>query len=154
MTFDPLAAPPLWTSDLPGTGGRIKGEPEDFEVEEIPAYPPSGQGEYLYLWIEKRGMGAEYFVRQLARRLDLPVGEVGAAGLKDRHAVTRQMVSVPARAEERLPRLDGDGIRVLRVSRHGNKLRAGHLHGNRFRVLVRDGDPAALADDRLPAGID
>jgi tRNA pseudouridine13 synthase len=149
MTFDPLAAPPLWTADLPGIGGKIKGEPEDFEVEEIPAYQPSGQGDYLYLWVEKRGMGAEYFVRQVARRLDLPAGAVGTAGLKDRHAVTRQMVSVPVAAEPRLSQLEGDGIRVLSVSRHGNKLKPGHLHGNRFRVLVRD--VIAEAEQRLPA---
>jgi tRNA pseudouridine13 synthase len=143
MTFDPLVAPPLLTADLPGVGGRIKVQPEDFEVEEIPAYQPSGQGDYLYLWVEKRGMGAEYFVHQIARRLDVPVGEIGTAGLKDRHAVTRQMVSAPNRAESRLDQLDGDDIRVLSVSRHGNKLKPGHLHGNRFRILVRDVDPAA-----------
>ncbi len=143
MTFDPLAAPPLLTADLPGVGGRIKLFPEDFEVEEIPAYPPSGQGDYLYLWVEKRDMGAEYFVRQIARRLDVPLGEIGTAGLKDRHAVTRQMVSAPVRAESRLAQLDGDGVRLLSASRHGNKLKPGHLHGNRFRILVRDVDAAS-----------
>ena len=143
MTFDPLASPPLLTPDLPGVSGRIKVQPEDFEVEEIPAYPPSGQGDFLYLWVEKRDMGAEYFARQVARRLDVPVGEVGTAGLKDRHAVTRQMVSAPMRAEGRLSQLDGDGIRLLSVSCHGNKLKPGHLHGNRFRILVRDANPAA-----------
>jgi tRNA pseudouridine13 synthase len=130
--------PPLLTSDLPGIGGKIKTIPEDFEVEEIPAYEPSGQGDFLYLWIEKRDMGAEFFTRQVARRLDIPVAEVGTAGLKDRHAVTRQMVSVPANVEARLPLLEGDGIKVLRVSRHSNKLRPGHLHGNRFRILIRE----------------
>jgi tRNA pseudouridine13 synthase len=152
MPFDPLSLPPLLTADLPGIGGRIKVQPEDFEVEEIPAYPPSGSGDYLYLWVEKRDMGAEYFVRQLARRLDLPVGEVGTAGLKDRRAVTRQMVSVPARVAERVGQLDGDGIRVLSVHRHGNKLKPGHLHGNRFRILVRAPDPAAA--ERLPPLLD
>lgn len=140
MDFDPRT-PPLWTADLPGIGGRIKGAPEDFEVEEIPAYEPCGSGDFLYLWIEKRDMGAEYFVRQVARRLELPPGEVGTAGLKDRRAVTRQMVSVPAAAEEHLGQLDGDGLRVLRVSRHTNKLKPGHLHGNRFTILVRDVHP-------------
>jgi tRNA pseudouridine13 synthase len=142
-------APPLLTADLPGIGGRLKSVPEDFEVEEIPAYEPSGSGEFLYLWLEKRGMGAEYFARQVARRLNLPVGEVGTAGLKDRHAVTRQMVSVPARAEAQLSQLEGEGIQVLRVSRHGNKLKPGHLHGNRFRVLVRDVNPAVNVADVL-----
>src|SRR5579862_5569207 len=112
--FDPLALPPLLTADLPGIGGEIKQQAEDFEVEEIPAYEPCGQGDFLFLWIEKRDMGAEYFVRQVARRLDIPVGEVGTAGLKDRHAVTRQQVSVPASAEERLGQLEGEGIRVLK----------------------------------------
>src|SRR5215831_12669589 len=138
MTFDPQAPLPLVTADLPGIGGRIKSAPEDFEVEEVPAYQPSGKGDFLYLWIEKRDMGAEYFLRQVARRLGISPGEVGSAGLKDRRAVTRQMISVPASVEERLRDLEGDGIRVLRVSRHGNKIRAGHLHGNRFQIMVRD----------------
>ena len=138
--------PPLLTADLPGIGGKIKSIPEDFEVEEIPAYEPSGQGDFLYLWLEKRAMGAEFFTRQIAKRLDIPVGEVGTAGLKDRHAVTRQMVSVPAAVEARLPQLEGDGIKVLRVSRHGNKLRSGHLHGNRFRILIRNSSPLPVGE--------
>ncbi|HEV3120028.1 MAG TPA: tRNA pseudouridine(13) synthase TruD, partial [Gemmataceae bacterium] len=49
MTFDPLAPLPLVTSDLPGIGGTIKQKAEDFEVEEVPAYEPSGAGEHVYL---------------------------------------------------------------------------------------------------------
>lgn len=135
---DAAFAPPLLTADLPGISGRIKVEPEDFEVEEIPAYLPSGDGEFLYLWIEKRDMGAQYFAGQVARRLDIPTGEIGSAGLKDRRAVTRQWISVPLRAEPNLGRLDGDGLKLLDVRRHSNKLRPGHLRGNRFRILVRD----------------
>jgi tRNA pseudouridine13 synthase len=140
MNFDlsTIVQPSLLTADLPGIGGRIKSAPDDFEVEEIAAYEPSGAGDFLYLWIEKRGMGAEYFTRQIAHRLGITPGEVGTAGLKDRHAVTRQWVSVPASAEANLTQLPGDDLRVLRVSRHTNKLRAGHLHGNRFRILIRN----------------
>ncbi|HVK09694.1 MAG TPA: tRNA pseudouridine(13) synthase TruD [Gemmataceae bacterium] len=132
---------PYFTPDLPGVGGRIKTEPADFEVEEIPAYEPSGAGEHLFLWIEKTDMGAEYFARQVARRLNIPTGEVGTAGLKDRRAVTRQWVSVPTACEANLTQIDGDGIRVLTVSRHSNKLKPGHLKGNRFRILIRDAVP-------------
>jgi tRNA pseudouridine13 synthase len=142
----------LLTADLPGIGGRIKTVPEDFEVEEVPAYPPSGQGEFLYLWVEKRDMGAQYFTRQVAQRLGIPAGEVGSAGLKDRRAVTRQMISVPLSVEPQLGQLDGDGVRLLAVHRHSNKLKPGHLHGNRFRILIRDADPAAA--ERLPAILD
>ncbi len=141
MPFDPLSAPLLLTSDLPGIGGQIKQSPEDFEVEEIPAYAPSGQGDFLYLWIEKRDLGAEYFIRQIARRLEISTAEVGSAGMKDRHAVTRQMVSVPASVADRLPNLEGEGIRLLKVDRHGNKLRPGHLHGNRFQIVIRAINP-------------
>jgi len=143
MTFDPLQPPPLLTADLPGIGGRIKTVPEDFEVEEIPAYEPSGEGDFLYLWMEKRDMGAEYFARQVAKRLGIAAGEVGTAGLKDRRAVTRQMVSVPASCGDRIEALNGDGIRLLHARRHSNKLKPGHLHGNRFRILVRAVAPEA-----------
>jgi tRNA pseudouridine13 synthase len=145
MSFDPLLPPPLLTADLPGIGGVIKQQIDDFEVEEVPAYEASGQGDFLYLWIEKRDMGAEYFQRQLARRLGIAAGEVGCAGLKDRRAITRQMVSVPAHVEERLKEVEGEGIRLLGTSRHSNKLRPGHLRGNRFRILVRAAQPGSQA---------
>ena len=136
---------PLVTANLPGTGGRIKEQIDDFEVEEIPAYEPCGTGEHLYLWIEKRDMGAEFFARQIAQRLGIRPGDIGTAGMKDRHAVTRQWVSVPAGAEPNLGKLEGDGIRVLSTSRHTNKLRPGHLRGNRFRVLIREPQAAQNA---------
>ena len=112
---------PYLSPTLPGVGGRIKVEPADFEVEEVPAYEPIGSGDHLFLWVEKTDLGAEYFIRQLARRLNISSGEVGTAGLKDRRAVTRQWVSVPAVCEPALAQLEGNGIRVLHVSRHTNK---------------------------------
>jgi len=135
-----MIIPPLFTPSLPGVGGRIKVECADFDVEEIPAYEPSGEGEHLFLWIEKIDMGAEFFTRQVARRLGISNGEVGTAGLKDRRAVTRQWVSVPATCESNLPQLEGNGIHVLRSARHANKLKPGHLKGNRFRILIREAD--------------
>ena len=100
-----------FTADLPGVGGRIKEQIDDFEVEEIPAYEPCGHGDHLYLWIEKRDVGAEFFVRELAKRLGIRAGDIGTAGLKDRRAVTRQWVSIPAAAEASVSHIDGDGIR-------------------------------------------
>ncbi|QEL14929.1 tRNA pseudouridine(13) synthase TruD [Limnoglobus roseus] len=130
----------MLTPDLPGVGGRIKAELDDFAVEEIPAYEPSGTGDHVYLWVEKRDLSAEFFVRGLARRLGIPADDIGTAGLKDRHAVTRQWVSIPKIAEPRLNQIDGDGVKVLTVSRHTNKLKPGHLRGNRFNIVIRDAD--------------
>lgn len=152
----PTPNPPLptLTSDLPGIGGVIKSRLEDFDVEEIPAYQPSGEGEFLFLWIEKRGLSAEQLTSHLAKFFGIAHQDVGMAGMKDRHAVTRQFVSVPARCEPRLPSIQHDGIRVLSVARHRNKLRTGHLRGNRFSILVRDcesdaADRAAAIADRI-----
>ena len=142
----PATDPPLLTPDRPGVGGRIRVRTEDFEVEEVPSYEPCGSGDHLYLWVEKRDVGPEFLARTIAQRTGVPVGAVGTAGLKDRYAVTRQWVSVPKEAEPRLKEIDGGGIRVLSVSRHGNKLKPGHLRGNRFRILVRDAD-RSMADD-------
>ena len=142
----PAMSPPLLTPDLPGCGGRIRARDDDFEVEEVPSYEPCGTGDHLFLWVEKRGMAPEFFARQLAQRLGVPAGAVGTAGLKDRYAVTRQWVSVPKEAEAKLGRADGDGIRVLKTGRHTNKLKPGHLRGNRFHILIRDADRNAPVD--------
>lgn len=136
---------PLLTADLPGIAGTLKTQPEDFEVEEIPAYPPCGEGEHLFLWIEKRGVSAEELTRFLSGTLDISPGDIGVAGLKDKQAVTRQFVSVPRRVESLLPSITDDRIRLLSSTPHRNKLRTGHLHGNHFRVLVRNVETDALA---------
>lgn len=106
-------------------------------VEEIPAYIPSGDGEHLYLWIEKRDFPAERLLRHVARSLEISQSDIGCAGMKDRRAVTRQWLSIPAKALDRIPLLESDRVSVLDQRRHGNKLRTGHLAGNRFTILVR-----------------
>lgn len=135
---------PYLTDGLPGIGGQLKQSPDDFLVEEIPAYAPCGEGEHLFLWIEKRDVAAEQLTRHLTRVLDIPAGSIGAAGLKDRQAVTRQYVSVPATCFDRVPQIETEQIHVLDAQRHTNKLRTGHLRGNRFTVVVRDADPAVI----------
>jgi tRNA pseudouridine13 synthase len=137
MNLASFVDPPMLTAELPGLGGIIRERPEDFVVDEIPAYEPSGAGEHLYLWLEKRDTGAEWLLKHVAQRLQMPRGEIGCAGLKDRHAITRQYLSVPAKLEERVPSIDDENVRVLHTKRHGNKLRTGHQKGNRFTIRVR-----------------
>ncbi len=131
---------------MPGVGGRIKVRVEDFEVDEVPSYEPCGSGDHLYLWVEKRSVGPEHLARTIAQKLGTHAGAVGTAGLKDRHAITRQWVSVPKETEPLLKKIDGDGIRVLKVERHTNKLKPGHLRGNTFRILIRGADPSKVAE--------
>lgn len=115
---------------------RLKEVPEDFRVEEIPAYKPSGEGDHLYLWVEKTGLGHMHLLSHVARTLQIRPDDIGAAGMKDARAVTRQYLSVPASAEPRVSLIDNAQVRVLSSGRHGNKLKTGHLKGNKFVVRV------------------
>lgn len=123
---------------LPGTGGVLRQTPQDFRVEEIPAYALSGAGEFVYLRLQKEGHTTAHVVRELCLQLGVRDRDVGVAGLKDRHAVTTQWLSLPAKFEERLGSFALGGVRILETTRHGNKLGIGHLHGNRFVVRVRE----------------
>ena len=129
---------PYITSALPGVGGVVKSRIEDFVVEEIPAYLPCGDGGFLYLWIEKRDLAAEQLTSHLAKFLKLSHQDIGMAGMKDRQAITRQWVSVPAICQSRLATVQHPGITILDTRRHRNKLRTGHLKGNRFSILLRN----------------
>lgn len=129
--------------------GVIKAAPEDFRVDEIPAYDPSGAGDHVYVHFRKRGRTTDEVVRAIAERAGVDARECGIAGLKDKVAVTTQWVSVLGRdpsLEERLRALELEGVDVLDVKRHGNKLRTGHLRGNRFEIVVRDVPPASASD--------
>jgi tRNA pseudouridine13 synthase len=135
---------PYLTADLPGVGGRIKVQNADFCVREIPLYLPSGQGDHTYVTIEKEGLSTFRAIRHIAQALGINPRQVGSAGLKDAHAVTVQTLSLGDVAPERVERLDLPHIRVLAVSRHTNKLKMGHLAGNRFRIRVREVAESAL----------
>ncbi|MCX5661882.1 MAG: tRNA pseudouridine(13) synthase TruD [Planctomycetota bacterium] len=130
------------TPGTPGIGGAIKQRPEDFLVDEQPLYEPSGTGEHLFLLVEKTGLTTSDVLRRLARVFRVRNSEIGYAGLKDKHAVTRQHFSVrlpnPAHDAELLAHAESPGVRVAWSARHGNKLRRGHLAGNRFVIRIRD----------------
>jgi tRNA pseudouridine13 synthase len=132
------------TEDLPGIGGVIKEQVQDFQVEEMPLYPPSGEGEHTFFEIQKTGISTFQAVRAIARALGVPHDGVGYAGLKDAQAVTYQVLSVRGVPPEAVMALDLPGIRVMWAERHRNKLKIGHLRGNRFTIRVRQVDELAL----------
>ncbi|MEM7623190.1 MAG: tRNA pseudouridine(13) synthase TruD [Planctomycetota bacterium] len=141
------------TDDLPGIGGVLKERPEDFIVEEIPLYEPSGEGEHIYLFVEKREMTGLELVGLLARHFGVKRGAIGYAGMKDKIAVTRQVISIhtPGKKIEDFPSLEHAKVRVMWADYHANKLRRGHLAGNRFSIRVRgvSGATAALTANRV-----
>lgn len=133
------------TEGLPGTGGIVRWTPEDFLVEEIPLYEPSGEGEHTYALVEKVGLSTFRAVQMLAGALGISPGRIGYAGMKDAQARTRQTFSIEGVPPERVLALDLPGLRVLRATRHRNKLKLGHLRGNRFRIRIREVPQEAMA---------
>ncbi len=131
----------------PPLAARLRSMPEDFQVEEILGYDADGSGEHALLWVEKRGANTDWVARELAKFAGVPPVAVGYAGLKDRHAVTRQMFSVQLAGKpdpdwSAFPHAD---VKVLAATRHSRKLKRGALRGNRFVLVLREvvGDRAA-----------
>ena len=128
---------------------HFKARPEDFVVEEIPAYPPSGSGEHVHVTFRKRLCTTEEAVRLLARALGADPRGCGYAGQKDKVGVTTQSATFPVPMKvDPAPLLDtftDDRVTVLSWARHNGKLKPGHLHGNRFTVLLRDVPHEAMA---------
>jgi tRNA pseudouridine13 synthase len=122
---------------------RIRTEPEDFRVEELPLYPPSGEGEHTFVRVEKRLVTTEEVASALARAAGVGARDVGYAGRKDRLAVATQWLSVPRLDPQRALDLRLEGVRVLEATLHGHKLRTGQLRGNRFEIAVRGVDDEA-----------
>ncbi|MFT3838465.1 MAG: tRNA pseudouridine(13) synthase TruD [Myxococcaceae bacterium] len=128
---------PFVTQGVRASGGRFKQRPEDFQVEELPAYLPQGEGEHVFFWVQKRGLSTVEAAKRLARALALPPDAVSWAGMKDTVALTRQWLSARVAGRE-LPTLPAFGpeLEVLEMKRHLNKLKGGHLKGNRFRIFI------------------
>jgi tRNA pseudouridine13 synthase len=117
--------------------GRYKVTPDDFAVDEIPAYLPAGQGDHVWMLVEKRGLSTFDLLHALADGLGRDEREFGIAGLKDAQAISRQWVSLEHADPAACRAVQGERFRVLDVRRHGNKLRMGHLRGNRFAITLR-----------------
>ena len=141
------------TAQLPGTGGIIRQQPEDFQVDEIPLYKPCGEGDHLYLRVEKCGLTTYDLLRELANALNCKERDLGYAGLKDAQAITRQTVSVPLRKPDDVKGLQIPGVTILSATLHRNKLRPGHLAGNRFRVRIHQPGPEALQRAKTILGV-
>jgi len=128
---------PFVTAEYPGIGGVIKQRAEDFFVQEIPLYEPSGEGEHVYCEIEKLGLTTFDAIDRIARALNISARDIGYAGMKDASAITRQVLSIPNTTEEAVMNLHLPQMSVKWAARHGNKLRLGHLRGNRFAIKIR-----------------
>ncbi len=128
---------PRLLADFRPLRGQIKADYTDFLVEELPLYPAAGEGTHTYFLLEKAGLSTIQAIHDLARALGVKRHEIGFAGQKDARAVTRQWMSVEHVPPETVAAVALPRMRVCEVTRHRNKLRLGHLRGNRFVIKVR-----------------
>ena len=139
-----LAQLPYLTTDWPGIGGQIKVYPEDFYVEEIPRYEASGEGSHTYLRFQKTGLTTLAAVNRIAQSLGVRAKSIGYAGLKDAQAVTQQTISIENAPPEKVEQISLSGIQIISVSKHRNKLKIGHLAGNKFVIRIRGVEKTAI----------
>jgi tRNA pseudouridine13 synthase len=132
-----VSAHPYLTKMMPGIGGKIKVHVEDFQVEELPLYAPSGDGEHTFFEIQKSDLTT-------FQALGVPPNRIGYAGLKDKRATTSQVLSVQGVPPDEVSALDLPQVRVMWADRNRKKLKVGHLRGNRFTIRVREVGESAL----------
>jgi tRNA pseudouridine13 synthase len=136
-TIPENTALPFLTCDIPPVAGLVKARCEDFIVEEVPAYPACGDGDHLYFFLEKKGLTTLDLLRKLAYATGRRDRDFGYAGLKDSRAITRQWFSLEHADEGQIRALSIPDVKVLKIGRHRNKIKLGHLSGNRFSIKLR-----------------
>lgn len=149
----PAAQMPYLTAEIPGIGGTIRTRVEDFAVEEVPLYEPIDEGTHVFFCIEKRRVDTLRAIRTIAEALGRRPFDIGMAGLKDARAVTRQILSIEHVDPAVVQNLQLPDIQVLWTRRHRNKLKLGHLKGNRFVIKLRNVDPQRRSDVQATLGI-
>ncbi len=141
----PDLPPPLVRRTLLGVEpihASIKERPEDFLVDELPLFDPCGEGEHLYVGVQKRGVDHQEMVARLSRHFGVPTASIGTAGMKDRHAITLQTASIHL-CNRQAPAVDPqwDDMGIIWTMRHRHRIRRGQLRGNRFSIRLRSIDP-------------
>ncbi|MBL1280048.1 MAG: tRNA pseudouridine(13) synthase TruD [Fluviicola sp.] len=122
---------------------HFRQSPRDFVVEELPLYEFSGEGEHLVLFVRKKNMSTLELVGAIARYLNIKNRDIGYAGLKDKHAMTKQYISLHKKYEADLENFNHENVKIISKTYHNNKIRIGHLKGNRFYIKLKKVNPTS-----------
>ena len=116
----------------------LKSRPNDFEVSEELGFEPAGEGEHLFVLVEKSGLSTRELIGCIARDVSIDPELIGYSGLKDKHALTRQWLSLHLPGKSPVHgSIEGNGYQVLKQVRHKRKLRPGSHSYNAFKVRLR-----------------
>lgn len=133
-------------NDIPQAFGKIRQQSSDFDVTEKLSFELTGEGEHLYLFVEKQDTNSDWLAKHFQRTLGLRSQDVGYAGKKDRYSVSRQWFSlhIPGKGDddpqlfEKLADNEGQSYSILQAVRHNKKLRTGAIESNRFKIIIKD----------------
>jgi tRNA pseudouridine13 synthase len=120
---------------------KIKRLPEDFQVEELTAFPANG-GSFALYRLKKRSIGTPEAIDEIARRWKISRYRISYGGLKDKHAVTAQFVTVQNGPRRNLTE---EGFELSYVAQAAKPFTPHEISANRFAIVLRDLSEAALA---------
>lgn len=115
----------------------FKQNKDDFCVTEVPLYEFSGEGEHIIIKFRKKDLATWDALQIIANFLGIKQRDIGYAGLKDKNAMTIQSISIHKKHEEKLKEFTHSNIKILETSRHNNKIKIGHLKGNKFFIRLK-----------------
>lgn len=110
---------------------------KNFVVEEIPLYPFSGKGEHLILKIRKKDLSTFDLLSIISKKLNIKKLDIGYAGLKDKDALSIQYISINKKLAKNIESLELENIKILDSTLHNNKIKIGHLKGNKFYIRIK-----------------
>ena len=119
----------------------FKQSKDDFVVTEIPLYEFSGDGEHLILKMRKKDLSTWDALEIIARDIGCKTRDIGCAGLKDKNALTVQYISIHRQYEEKLDNFSHSKIKFIEKTYHNNKIKTGHLKGNKFFIRLKRVQP-------------
>lgn len=118
--------------------GMLREVAQYFKVNEQLSFNPSTQGEHVFLYLQKTGLNTEEVAKKLAMHAKVPRRAVSYAGMKDRHAVTKQWFSVhlPGKEGPDWHLLEEETLRIENITRHSKKLKRGSIKFNEFDIII------------------
>jgi len=124
---------------------RYQQSPDTFHVHEELFYAPSGEGDYVFAEIEKRGISTRAAKHRLAEMTSVPIESIRHAGMKDTAATARQWLSWHADLQKAEP-IGSEDVDIVQITRHTNNLSVGHVRGNRFLLKLQVTSSANLPE--------
>lgn len=137
--------------DKPTASAYFKQIPEDFLVTENLGFELTGEGENLFLCIEKRELNTQQVCEYLAKFFKKRLRDIGYAGLKDKQSISRQWFSVQMNVTQTpdLSSLDTEQIKLIDSVRHNKKLKVGALESNHFKITLKQVDDVQHVEQKL-----